>query len=210
MNRATRIVSPASAGALTTVSAVKDALEVAGTETDSYLARRISGASAQIAASCGRLFGRQTVEDTFSYGPVVAYRPHREPEPVILSLPFVVELVSVTSGGVALDTAALTLDEAAGMLLNGQPGYGVYLWPAYPIVVTYTTGWALPGDPARDLPETIEDVCIDAVVEAYFARGRDPSIRDEVVEGAGRIRYVGESYLSRQIDPRLAPYVVRS
>ena len=214
MNRSSRVVAPATAAALTTLATAKAELGIETAESDAYLSRRIAAASAAIAAQCGRTFGRETVEDTFSIDPwgrdpAFLATPRRQVEPLLLSRPFVAALHGVTVGGEARPLEQTWLDAPAGLLFRRDAGGGLVHWVQLPVVVTYTSGWVLPGDPATDLPATVEDVCLDLIVESWHARGRDPAIRDEQTEGVGRIRYADAPAGERPLDPRLAPYVLR-
>jgi hypothetical protein len=57
------------------------------------------------------------------------------------------------------------------------------------VVITYTTGWVLPGAVGRDLPADIEAECIGMVRSAYESDGRDLTVVSETQEGVGQVRF---------------------
>ena len=215
MIRTTEILTPATSGALTTLAALKDEVQAPDTSSDAYLMRRIIAASSGMAAYCGRVFGRETVRDTFRYdaaplGPgdllYGSYRL-RTARPLELSRDMLASVDGVADRtGALLDPSTWYADLAAGLVYRVSAGRNI-VWQDYPITVVFTSGWVLPGESAPTLPQIVEDVCIDTAAADYYSRGRDPGLRDETVEGVGRIRYTDTPFAQ---DIRLDPFRVHA
>ena len=214
MIRQTTILQAASSALLATLDDVKLELNITGTADDAYLTRRILVNSSAIAVECGRAFGRETVQDVFRYEPNTPIGRNRAAPPLSLSRNLLASVASVTDSNGLVDPARYDARLEAGLVFRVPGMMDPYdflpgtarQWMAYPITVVYLAGWILPGQDGRDLPQVIEDVCVDACVEDYFARGRDPGIRNESTEGVGVIRYTDAPY---QPDTRLDPFRLR-
>lgn len=218
------VTAPATAAKLTQLATVKDELDVADSGSDAKLARMIDRASGAIAGHCRRVFGVETLAETFRLGwepgigptaQVVA--PYGTPlsvqrRPLILSKPGVRSVVSVAENGNVLDPSSYEVDAASGLIHRMNGGVRAY-WTAPAIVITYTAGWKLPGDPDRDLPADIEDACLSLVRSAWFARARDPNLAMDLTEGVGQAQYWKRSVSGMAIDDALSaaltPYVLR-
>ncbi len=172
----TQTVAPASAD-LTTLATVKARLGITDSASDATLAAYITAASGLIAAECRRVLGLRTLAETFRY---------RRPAPVAWRLMLSQPVVSVSS--ITLDGVALTAPEyetESGMVRYLDSAGMPRPWSGWPVVITYTTGYALPGS----APAALAEICIGLVVRGYQAGVRDPSIRREVVEGVGSVDY---------------------
>lgn len=177
----------AGGSALTTLEAVKAALDISSTAEDTFLGTLITRASAAITRYIGvaaandgsRRLGRETLVETF--------RPQSCLGALVLSRHPVSDIASVSEAGTALETGDY---ELAGRLLRRLTDEDeLSQWAAAKIVVTYTAGWVLPGTAGRDLPEDIEDAAIRLIKAARSARTRDPLVKAEDVPGVLRTDY---------------------
>lgn len=159
-----------------------------------------------MAAYCARTFGAETVADIFMLdtSPCTAPDSLRRAHPLVLSRDKLSRVLSVTTSAGIMDPSQYYADLGAGLLFSLYGGLNI-MWTGYPVVVQFVSGWVLPGDPARTLPQVIEDVCIDTAAADWYARGRDPGLRNETVEGVGTIRYTDAPFVQ---DIRLDPFRV--
>jgi hypothetical protein len=164
-----RVTAAATTKDLTRLATVKAELSIANTVQDAWLADAIRQASDGIAAYCRRPegFGRETVEETFR-----AVRPGAAASCLILGRDIAPAIASVVEDGASLLAAEYVLD---GSLLYRLEDDRPACWLAAKIVVVYQSGYAL----LADLPYDVERCCLDLVVRAYNARGRDPGLRSE-------------------------------
>lgn len=169
------VLSPAGATDLTTVAAVKAALDIAGTDHDALLSDLIARTSAAIATHCGRVFGREPVRETL--------RPERPVPSVALSRLPVVAIASVTMDDAPLADTAFEIDGTAGTLRRLDAKRRYLCWEAGVIEVAYTAGWLLPGEAGRDLPADVEHAAVLLVSRWWHARARDPLERSTSVDG---------------------------
>lgn len=204
MIRTTEILTPATGSLLTTLDALRVELDLPDNSADAYLTRQIASASAWAANACGRSFGVEIVRDTFHPSDKPRFTPLRLSRTLLQ--PGAVSAIS--QGGVALDPVNYSVDPDAGLVLRLTGGGRTMPWFTGAAVV-YSAGWTLPGDPARNLPADVEDVVIDRIVAAFYARGRDPNISRERAEGAGEFAYFPGSSESA-VDKRLDPYKLRA
>ncbi|HEV7455917.1 MAG TPA: hypothetical protein VGN96_04010 [Roseococcus sp.] len=196
-------ITPPSASALVLLDVVKADLGLAGTfDQDPWLASEIIAASATIARHCDRVWGRATVQETFR---AVGH----DREALLLSRCPVVAVASVLVDGTALAPEGFEVDAEAGILyrLDGDERRG---WRARAVVVTYTAGYLLPGQAGRDLPADVERAARLLVTAAYEARGRDPMLRSESVQGVGAVSYLDPRAGAEDMPPQaaalLSPY----
>lgn len=163
---------------LTLLATVKRALNVTGTDDDTFLTESIARASAAIATYCKRVFGQETVTERIwlsSCRDVLNLK--RYPN---------ITVASVTIDAVAIDEEDdVLVSDDSGQLIrleNGNPSQ----WPACQwIEIEYEAGYELLGA----LPYEIEEACILLVKSAYSAKGRDPMVKSEEVMGVQRIDY---------------------
>lgn len=168
------VVTPAAPGGLVTVERVKNELSLSGPDVDSRLEELIEEATALLAAYCGRSgFGEeevvQTERLTCPRGNIVLLR---QPVGTILS---------ITVDGTLLSPDDYEVDEA---LLYRLVNDGRVWWSGK-VVISYTAGFALPGD----APVALSRAALDLVVGMYRGAGRDAGIRSEQVEGVGQRAY---------------------
>jgi hypothetical protein len=195
-------VAPA-AKDLTLLATVKTELSITGTTQDAWLTDAIRQASDAIAAFCRRpeSFGRATYAQTWR----AAYSGECAGA-LILARDLAPSIVSVVEDGVTLDAADYLLD---GSLLRRLSNDSPTEWLAAKIVVTYQAGYTL----LTDLPYDVERSCLDLVVRAQQARGRDPGLRSERI-----LDVIAQSWdtpggdgfkdgLPRDVAERLSPYI---
>ena len=188
------IITPAVTGNLTVLATVKAELGITGSADDAYLEAMICQASQMLATFCGRrTFGLERVRQT--------ERLNTSPEVIILDRDLNVGLVSVTEDGEALTAADYELD---GSLLYRLDGAERVRWTAGTVVqITYDTGWQLLTDEAGvGLPHDLERACLEVIKAGYYARGRDPMLRSESVEGIGSSSYMDPRGGSHGLPPQ--------
>jgi hypothetical protein len=176
--------------ALTTVDQVKSELQISLTDDDAWIGRQIDVASSWIMGPYGlkvpvadddtRTCGRETLVQTYRLSN--RYRYARiEPELSLARWRGKPLIASVEEDGAALQACDYALTK--GGVLYRMDGDRPIVWCAQKVVVTYSSGWALPGDDGRDLPAEIEQACIEVVKMAYFGRQHDPMVKSESSPG---------------------------
>jgi hypothetical protein len=165
------VITPAASNDLTTIAKVKAELGITGSGEDARLTQLVGEASALIAAYCGRSgFGRETLRQTERLaGYCEAIRLDRDLAPAI---------TSVTVDGDALLPAEYEID---GSLLYRLSDTTRIAWTYGVVVIDYAAGWSLPSGAPADIDRATQDM----VVGLYRASGRDPAVRQEMVEGIG-------------------------
>lgn len=195
-------VAPA-AKDLTLLATVKTELSITVTAQDAWLTDAIRQASDAIAAFCRRPegFGRATWAQTWR----AAYTGQCVGA-LILARDLAPAIVSVVEDGATLASTDYLLD---GALLRRLSDDAPTEWRAAKIVVTYQAGYTL----LTDLPYDVERCCLDLVVRAHQAKGRDPGLRSERI-----LDVIAQSWdtpggdgfkdgLPRDVAERLGPYI---
>ncbi len=171
------VITPAATSALTTLDAVKAELKVVGNGDDGWLSAVIGRASAAVRSFCRRPFGAETVREVLHLSaPAEALALERWP---------LLSIASVTEGGKALTGSDFEAESETGLVYRLASGTRRN-WLAGRIEVEYRAGYVLPGENGRTLPEDIEHAVILLVMGQWHARGRDPAVKSESVEGVGR------------------------
>lgn len=197
------VITPATTTALTTLAAVKADLAESGVADDGWLEDAIRRASATVCRFCNRAFALETVRETIRLPtPTDALTLARWP---------LVSIVSITEAGKPLAGTGYEAERDAGTVYRLTGSDTRRPWPAGKIVVEYQAGYALPGDPVRTLPEDIERAVILLVRHQWHARGCDPLVKAEEVDGVGRVEYwfgggTKGSALPVEVDALLTPY----
>ncbi len=173
---ATLITAP-SVTQLAEIETLKAELGIADTAQDDQLGRYLAQSSALIASYTGRSFPRAQWQDVFRL------RGERR-RSLILSERPVTSIEALNIDGDATDATALDLDELAG-LLHRPHHCSLGCWWAHKIIVIYTAGYLLPGQPGRDLPANLERACLDTAKGLFHAADRDPLVRSEAEQGIG-------------------------
>jgi hypothetical protein len=178
-----RVVVPPTSTDMTTVAAISS--ELKSTEDAVYLnaPALIKQASRMIVKYIGRELAFRTIEETLKWewldDPLSYYHSN-----ILLTQPPVRDLSSIVGDGTTWDLTEVTL--SAG-IIQGCKG-------ARNTVITYTTGYYMPGDALRDLPDDLERACIDTVVALWYRPDRgDPSIKMDRVDGVGLTSYYDQS-----------------
>ncbi len=105
---------------------------------------------------------------------------------------YVLVAENVSAPYAAAPAPAITLAEGRDFLIDADLGQierldpvgRPRLWNGVPVHVVYPAGYT-----AATLPDDIEDAIIQLVKARYFARGRDPMIRAQNVEGVYSATY---------------------
>lgn len=169
------IVTPATSGALVALARVKTELSISGTSQDAALGALIDEASSLIAAYCNRdTFGAEVLQQT--------ERLTCPRDCIILARDIDVSVTSVT---VDADTLTGAEHEVDGSLLYRLDDDERIAWCPGKVVVAYTAGFTLPDN----APPALSRAALDLVVGMYRATGRDPAVRQEMVEGVGSTSY---------------------
>ena len=169
-------VTAAAASTQLTTSAAASA-ELGGSVDGSLLATWIQAASAAVARHLGFQPARETVSETF-------WLNRRAAPSLSLSRTPVASIASVTVDGTALASTDYSVDAASGLLLRLTTDTPVE-WLANKVVVAYSGGWIVPGQPSANLPADIERATLLTVAGYAAAQGRDPALRSEAAEGIG-------------------------
>lgn len=196
---------------LTTLERVKSDLRIDGSAEDAYLRGQIAVATDLITRHLGvvpagrsRTLGRETLVETL--------RPDRSREVILLSRTPVVSIASIVEADETVDAAEYEIaDAAAGIVRRLDADGDASYWPTGRIVITYTAGWLMPGEASADLPAAIEAAAIELIGSFRSARGRDPLVRQENVDGLGSLSYWIQSPMEAGDLPpavvtKLAPY----
>lgn len=190
-------IAPAVTGDLTVLATVKAELGIEGSGEDGYLAGLISQASAMLAAFCGRItFGTERLRQI--------ERLDRSRDAILLKRNLQPRIINVTEDSVSLDPAAY---EISGALLYRLEAERRVPWPTdRRIEVIYDSGYDL----LSGLPHDLERACLEVIKAQYHARGRDPLLRSESVEGIGSSAWLdpraGMEALPPQAAALAAPY----
>lgn len=173
---------------LTTIEAVKDVLGITDTDTDEFFTTLITRASKAAVQFCRREFAKEQVKETIHGTGTARLWLERMP---------LVSITSVTYEGTAVDADEYAIERhGKGTVLRENKWtlntYGDDI-PKPDWEITYWAGWALPSQLDRDLPEDIEQACIEMVKTWYYARCRDGSLRTEEVVDVWQGTYSGQA-----------------
>lgn len=186
------VVEKAAHHRLTTVEAVKSEAEITDCAADVFLGDLIDQASAVIVNHCGRPFAIETVREAIEL-------PCPSPSILPARWPFT-ELVSLKNNGQTIAVDGTETDDAG--LVYRLDGAGDRIdWPRGYLLITYRAGYVVPGQPARTLPHDVERACLSLVKGAWFARGRDPLIRSEDVDGVLATAYQVGGFSGSSLPP---------
>jgi hypothetical protein len=220
-----QVVTPATASNLTTLDDARMECGQDDTSQDVYLARLVKRASSTIANYCGVVFGVQTINETFRFGwePGVGpasqtVAPYGTPlniqrKPLVLSEAPNVAITGILENGNALTAGTdFEFDADAGLVYRLSSNGMRSFWNVPTVVVSYTAGWILPGQTGRNLPDDLEQVCLSLIRAAFMARGRDPSVAMDTLNG-DRTQYWDRSVSAMSLDDdmkvTLSDYVSR-
>lgn len=177
-----KILTPAATQDLTTLAAIKAELQLTDSSDDAVLADLIRQSSSMISTHCRRIFGKETVRETFqfTYGSCGHV--------LLLQRTPVVEIISVHEDDRLLLDTDYMVDEQTGRLIRVYAGHQVDWWPIR-ATVDYIGGYEL----LAELPYDVERCCLDMVKRLYFSRNRDPSLRGEKILDVIEQSYFGSA-----------------
>jgi len=186
MDSIVRIVTPALSGILASLDDLKLDLDISGTASDDKLNSLLARVSADFATQCDRVFGRQTIEETYR-------REHWRQcgghvDALVLSGFPVSSITSIAEDGTALDPSSYEFDPATGIIYRLAGGYRSS-WRASKIVATYVAGYLLPGETGMDLPMDIQGAVLSLAKTGWFSLKRDPQVRQVMVQDVGSESY---------------------
>lgn len=175
--RDTKVIAPPAEADLVTLAVVKEELGIVGSGSDTILSRYISACSAAAQAYCGCVFGAQTVEDTFrSVADATVGLLSSAADVLVLSDTPVASISALTEDGASLTDADYVVDAASGSLRRLDSAGMLARWGGQIIVVRYGAGYpAIPAD--------VADAIVEWIKFRFFARGRDPGLKSEKVDG---------------------------
>ncbi len=176
------VVTPATGTDLTTLETVKTGLGITDDTDDDYLTLLIAQASAAVSGYCRRVFGLETVLETF--------RLDSSQETLMLGRFPVTAVASIVEDGITLTTDDWERDNSLLYRLTADERQG---WSARKVLVTYTAGYVLPGETDRTLPADIEAATIAYIRGLWFAKTRDPLIKSEKTPDVYEVTYGGVS-----------------
>jgi hypothetical protein len=214
MYRFLTVVTPAQSQDMTTRDRIKDEIGIIGNDTliDGF----IRDASRAAAKYCHREFIAQEVTETFRPYPYVDSASLTNLPEFIYLRRFPVTTFSLANDGMTLlftaDGEALVegtdfeCDRTTGRLVwlsNDMP----LRWHFSKIVCQYTGGYTFPGTLEAD----IERAVIEIVKDMWFARKRDPMLRQMNIPGVADLQYwvggVGGDSWPPKVSDLLAPYI---
>jgi hypothetical protein len=186
MQRILTVSAPASSADLVTLADVKLELGITSVADDAWLASVITRASSAAAVYCCRDFVVQTYSEQVF--------PDTEPFPwqvpddfsvLQLSRWPIVGAVTVTELGA---TAALVQDTDflivadVGQILRRDEDGKLSTWCSTPLIVEYQAGYAI-------IPADLQDAVLEIVKGRWYARRRDPQLRQEQIDGVYSATY---------------------
>jgi hypothetical protein len=174
------VTTPATNLNLVDISVVRDLLGVVGNDEDKALEGFVARASDVIARHCRRVFGKETIEETF--------RPDQCLAELILSRFPVVSIGSISENGTALSTDDYEVDKDRGLVMRLHGPRPCY-WSTSKTIVTYVSGYDLPAQ----APQGLQQACLQLVKAYYLGADRDPMIRSESVTPMSSASYFGGS-----------------
>jgi hypothetical protein len=183
MHSALTVVSPNANKGLTTLTRLKSELGISGATDDALLGAKILEASSDIETHLNCVLRSEVVSETFwSFGGC--------PDVVVLGRYPVSAIGSVTVDGELVPSGEYRLVGEAGLLYRlDDAGYPSRWRVGRELVVQYTAGYVMPAEGSPTLPAVLEAACLELLGSYWTARGRDPLVREEQVEGIGRTVY---------------------
>jgi hypothetical protein len=207
----TTVTTPAGSTDLVSLADVKLELGITGTADDAWLAKVISRASATVGNYCNRILAVQSYRDDIflDQDRAAAWSTPGFSKELQLALWPLVGAVTVTEDG-SLAPLVQGTDFVAeietGLLFRLTTESAIGRW-RLPLVATYQAGFAA-------IPADVQDAVLDMVKGRYYARSRDPNLRQESVDGVWSGSYWlgtgmgGEDDMSAYATGKLARYRV--
>lgn len=187
MQSVLNVVTPAVSQDLTILATVKAECGITGTAEDANIEAWIDQASNACSAYCNRVFGLETVTETFRNRFNYVYRHENKAPSILLQRNPVVTITSIVQDGTSLVADVdYQLDAKEGLLYRLDPASdALTFWNFNKLTVTYSGGWALLGS----LPLSIERACISHVKALRSSADRDPNIKQESIPGVLETSY---------------------
>lgn len=208
MNRVLTVVTPAYSVDLTILANVKSELGITTAADDANLETWIDQASALITAYCNRVFGEETVLESFRnrYTASGQWPTHAK---ITLDRTPVTAIASVIENGTTLTRDVdYEIDVESGIMTRLCGDYEKR-WDFRTLAVTYTGGYELLGT----LPIELERATITMVKQFRSASTRDPLLKSEDIPGVlSQTFWVGgtgdktPSGLPHDVETMIAPY----
>lgn len=171
----TTVLKAATSYDLIDLATIKDELEIAGGAYDTRLKRYITAASAAAANYCNRVFLKETLSDQFDIS--VARLQFGGEAQLQLSRYPAISIASVTENAVALvQDTDYRVDLKPGLLWRLNTSALVTTWCLTPVVIQYDGGFAA-------IPSDLSDAVTRMIRSRWFAKGRDPLVRQRTVPG---------------------------
>jgi hypothetical protein len=180
------VTTPASSIDLITLAELKRALNITATASDEMLAELITRVSDEIAAYCGRVFGYETVVETFT-----ELSTDNKNRLFLARYPIPQDstgITAITSGAAALTYPnGLLLDSLWGKLTLPSGNY------VEQTIVNYSGGYHLPDE----APPALKQAAIMLMREAYYASVRGDATVRMIGHKESRIIYFDPNLLAR-------------
>ena len=192
-----RVIVPAYTQDLTVLEAAEAELGLIEPDTsnDAQIVALIHQVSAAVASYCGRVFGEETVAETFwpsACGEGIGS--------IVLDRTPISHVVSVELDGSELGTGDYDIDEQKGILYFQRNGCACSCRWFRSLVVTYQGGYPL----LDGVPFDLERAALILMRDQYSAIGRDPNMRSETVPGVHSYTLGDASSASHTISPEIA------
>ena len=187
------IYSGGSALDLIALSEIKLELQISASTDDAWLAQQITRASTAILQFINRPIVPQTYQERIFFVDDPWPKPTMSHTGVLqLSMwPLIGSNGSVVITNAPDSTTPVTLIEGLDYRVDAARGQITRLdpltlyarnWPTYPLLVQYVAGF-------NPIPDDIQDACIRLVKARWFARQRDPMVRQENIAGVAETSY---------------------
>lgn len=169
---------------LTTLDRVKAELGITGNGSDALLEAKILEASSDIEAHLNRTLRKETISEVF-------WGLRGCAEALIFSRTPVGTITSVTLDDELIDADDYRLDPDAGLLYRLSAASPSWWSFGKALTVIYEAGYDMPVDITNtgDLPPALQAACVELVGSYWASRGRDPTVREEDVQGVMRTVY---------------------
>lgn len=180
--RITTVKTAATSYDLTTLDVVKAELDIANNESDTFLGRYLSWASAALSVECDRVFAAETVEDKI--WPARALSPIASGVEVLQLSRFpVISVASLTDDGTVLTEGTdFVVDVMCGQVRRLDSGGRLVGWGSAPKVVEYEAGY-------EDIPGDLQDAVTRMVRNRFRSKGRDSYLMSESIPGVRDSRW---------------------
>lgn len=171
---------------LTILANVKAECGITGTAEDANIETWIDQASSACSSYCNRVFGKETVTETFRNRFSYLDRNANRADSILLSRNPVTAIISVTQDNTLLtQDVDYELDPTEGILYRLDSNQNSIQWSFSKLAVNYTAGWDLLGT----LPQAIERACISHVKALRSSADRDPNVKQESIPGVLETSY---------------------